>query len=416
MTTPLGTSVLALATTVHVALLLLRQHRSFPARAFAPLLLPSLAFSAQPWVLPSADWVLTTIAVHLVWFLACEALLRAPAVSAAGRTESPGRLELAAAPSPVPGPLSANATPAARLPSATVAPVLAVIEESESIRTFRLARPQGFAFTAGQFLTVRVQVDGKPIARCYSISSAPEASGFLEISVRCQGKVSGVMHATLRPGSQLTIARPAGRFVYPKDDERPLVLLAGGIGITPLLSMLRHGLSAQPGRPIALLYSARTVADLAFADELLLLGRRHPQLAVHLLATRERPEAPFLHGRIDGETIARLVPGAAEAITMICGPQAMIDALTKALHELGAPAGQVRSEAFAPAAAAREGAVHVTTPSREEVVAGPRTIFTLTLARSNLVVPVSRRETLLDAVEAAGGELPNSCRSGMCLT
>ena len=146
--------------------------------------------------------------------------------------------------------------------------MLAVLEESPTIRTFRLARPAPFTFDAGQFLTVRVQVDGQAHVRCYSISSAPEATGYLEISVKRQGLVSGMLHATLRPGSSLLVKPPAGRFTYPAGDDRPVALVAGGVGITPLISMLRHGVAADPGRPITLLYSARGRRELVFWDEL----------------------------------------------------------------------------------------------------------------------------------------------------
>ena len=99
--------------------------------------------------------------------------------------------------------------------------VLAVLDEAADIKTFRLARPEGCEFSAGQFLAVRVLIDGKPHVRCYSISSAPHTRGYLEISVRRQGLVSGTLHATLRAGSTLTINRPSGQFVYPQGDDRP---------------------------------------------------------------------------------------------------------------------------------------------------------------------------------------------------
>jgi ferredoxin-NADP reductase len=121
-----------------------------------------------------------------------------------------------------------------------------------------MARPDGFSFKAGQFLSVRFSIDGKAVSRCYSVSSAPESTGYLEISVTRQGLVSGMLHATVRPGSLLDVIHPAGAFVYPADDHRPITLIAGGVGITPLMSMLRHAVQADPTRPMTLLYSVRT--------------------------------------------------------------------------------------------------------------------------------------------------------------
>ena len=159
--------------------------------------------------------------------------------------------------------------------------VLSVFDETPVIKTIRVARPEGFEFEAGQFVTVRIRVDGKEYARCYSISSAPCVRGYLEFSVRRQGLVSNALHATVRPGASLFVKAPAGAFRYPAGDDRPIVLLAGGIGITPLISMLRHAVATEPTRPVTLLYSARTEADFAFRDELVTAARRHPQVRVY---------------------------------------------------------------------------------------------------------------------------------------
>ena len=99
--------------------------------------------------------------------------------------------------------------------------------------------------------------------------------------------------------AQLSVKGPVGAFRYPAGDDRPLVLLAGGIGITPLISMLRHAVSTDPMRPVTLLYGAHTDQDFAFRDELVRLARRHPQLHVHL-AVAGRFTAPRVYpGRID---------------------------------------------------------------------------------------------------------------------
>ena len=188
---PTPTSALAFVTTVHLGLLVLRKHR-LPAGGFPWALLPSLLFCASPWLFSSVVAVAVGLALHAAWFAACE--------------KRPSRE------APLTAPASREFTPLS---------VLAVLEESPTIRTFRLARPASFSFEAGQFLTVRVQVDGQAHVRCYSISSAPEATGYLEISVKRQGLVSGMLHATLRPGSQLLVKPPAGRFTYPAADDRP---------------------------------------------------------------------------------------------------------------------------------------------------------------------------------------------------
>ena len=232
--------------------------------------------------------------------------------------------------------------------------MLAVLDEATDIKTFRLARPDGFEFSPGQFLAVRVLIDGKPHVRCYSISSAPHMRGYLEISVRRQGLVSGTLHATVRAGSTLTINRAAGQFVYPQGDDRPLALIAGGIGITPLLSMLRHAVAADPARPITLLYSARREHDVAFHSELRVLAERHPQVRVVITLTQPTEPTRLRTGRLDAAMVRQFVPSPADTIFCLCGPGPMIEDLRAALADLGVPAGQVRYEQFETAVAASQ--------------------------------------------------------------
>jgi len=401
--TTMPSSVLALATTIHVSLLLLRQHRSFPGRLSA-LLLPSLALAAQPWFLGEPGWLVVGLALHVAWFVACEKLVHH---SLPPRPPSPARAAVPTSPG----------GGARRTSGFALLPVLAVVEETHEVRTFRLVRPEGFAFQAGQFVNVRVDVDDAPMARCYSISSAPETPGFLEISVRRQGRVSAALHKAVLAGSALAVKGPAGGFVYPEHEAGPVVLIAGGIGITPLLSMVRHGLASQPRRPVTLLYSARTGSDLAFHDELLSLARRHRHFRLAVTLTRDHDFAGLPNGRIDGAFVTSHVADVTASIFMMCGPHALISELTATLSGLGVPAAQIRFEAFEAAAAAREGAAGATVPAG--ALRGSRDSgdgYHLTLSLSKRTAVVGKRQTLLEAAEAAGVEIPNSCRAGVCLT
>jgi ferredoxin-NADP reductase len=412
--------VLALASTAHVSLLLLRRHRTVRAPARVGALVPSLALSAAPWLLPAPAWLAAGLAAHLGWFAACEKLFP--------RTAAPSRLARQSS-----GPLAtaATAAPAAALsspPPRTGAsdfqplPVLAVFQETEDISSFRMLRPESFEFAAGQFLTVRVQVDGKPLVRCYSISSAPEATGYLEISVKRQGVVSGTLHSTIRPGSMLAIKGPNGKFTYPAGDDRPIVFLAGGVGITPLMSMFRHAVAAEPMRPVRLLYSVRNEQHITFRHELDWIAERHPQAKV-VVVTSEGP-FPIGHfaGRINETLVRQFVPDLAGSIFMICGPGPMMDGMRQMLALLGVPEPQVRHEAFEAAIAmskdesapaARAVPQRAAAPAPGAVAgAGPR----LTLRQSGVTVTVQREQSLLEAAEAAGAAIPSSCRAGVCMT
>ena len=313
-----STPFLAVATTVHLAMLLLRMHRNPAGRRYDALLLPAAVFAITPWLFPTAGGVAARIAAHLAWFVACDRLVPRPPAPVH---------QAAASPPPRPALPAVNTRPAPTPGAWVKVPVVAVLRETPDITTFRMARPDGFDFKAGQFLTVRFWIDGKTVSRCYSVSSAPEATGYLEISVKRQGLVSGLLHATVRPGSLLDIMRPAGGFVYPSDDHRPITLLAGGVGITPLMSMLRHAVQADPTRPVTLLYSVRTQHDVAFRDELAWLARRHRQAKVVVTTSDEPPSAEFLSGMINRELLTSQVEDLQDNIFLLCGPPPMIKAM-----------------------------------------------------------------------------------------
>lgn len=372
---PVQTSVLALLTTLHWAIALLRHYRS--AKGFRLTILPSIVFATLPWVLSTPLWLAAGLVAHLAWFIACEALLPA---------------------TPPPPPPPPRAAPKKK--GFQPLPVLASIAETPEIRTFRIARPPDFAFRAGQFVMVRVKIGDTALVRCYSITSAPETPGYLEIGVRNQGIVSSHLHETVRPGSMLEVNGPGGAFVYPAGDK-PIVLLAGGIGITPLLAMLRHGLLCEPSRPIALILSAKTIDRIPFREELQMLERRHPRFRLVLTLSEGSGQPLFLSGRIDRATIERVVRDPRACVYMICGPLPMIEEMRRVLDSLAVPQEQVHFEKF-------EAAVSLATTGAARAH--------LTLRKSNRTIAVGEGQTILDAAEAAGASIPSLCRVGACAT
>jgi ferredoxin-NADP reductase len=387
-----ASSILALATTAHFGLAMLRNHRSPSALPVSPLTFVSLVHSALPWVLPSLPGLVLGFGIHGVWFAVCEGL---------ARKQTP-RV-----------PRVPDRSPAASRRNFVQVPVLAVVDETADIKTIRIARPEGFEFEAGQFLTVRVRVDGKDYARCYSVSSAPDVREYLEISVKRQGLVSNALHAAVRSGATLAVRSPAGAFRYPSGDDRPILLLAGGIGITPLMSMLRHALATEPHRPVTLIYSVQTEADFAFLDEIESAARRHPQLRVQLAASR-RSSKPWVYpGRIDEALLRAAAPAAAQSIAFICGPTAMIDSMKALLAQLGVPPAHVRHEIFQQAIAASAGHTAAGVGVRSVDRSAARRMV---CSRTGKEVAIGRGQTLLEAAEAGGVAIDSLCRSGVCGT
>ena len=387
-------------TTLHLAMAIVRRHRA-GGRLFNPFVLPSFVFAATPWLLTTPLALAVSTAAHVVWFAVCEFM--APPVT----TATIDRSRTATA--------KAATTSSAPTSGFVSTPVLAVLEEATDIKTFRVARPNGFTFNAGQFLAVRVDVAGKPHVRCYSISSSPEAQGYLEISVRRQGLVSTTLHATLRSGSTLTIGQPTGQFLYPGGDDRPLALLAGGIGITPLLSMLRHAVLRDPTRPVTLLYSARSRDDAAFIHELSLIAERHPQVHVAVTFSGGTAPSPWRTGRIDTAMLRQFIPHPAHTIFCVCGPAAMMAAMDQLLRAEGVPADQIRSERFETAVAATL-VNTAAAPTSALEAASHRGEYQVTFANSGRTARAGSSHTLLDIAEMEGVPIASSCRSGVCLT
>lgn len=436
-------SLLAFVSSLHVGLALLRYHRSGTGAVGVLLVSISTLFVGLPWLAATPLELVLGVGAHIAWLGGAEVIdrrvraRREAAAAAAKAAAAPPTLRVvgprASAPAPEPP------APAPRPSGFTPLPVIGVVDETADIRTFRVARPDGFDFQAGQFIAVRVRIDQKDHVRCYSISSSPEAPGYLEISVKRQGLVSSALHATMRTGGVLHARPPAGTFVYPEGDDRLLVLVAGGVGITPMISMLRHGLATEPQRPFVMLHAARAVSGLAFADELKMLSRRWRSF--QWLPAVSSPGAPsFCYpGRLDAHAITAAVPQPADALYYMCGPSSMIDGVRATLLALGVPDAQVRFERFeaaiaavgaqsAAAAAAQAaggghghaggGARRVNGSSAR--VAGAATATkgsnVITFSRSNQTHHATHRDTLLDAAEACGVTIPSLCRAGVCGT
>ncbi len=415
-------SVLAFITTIHLALVVLRVHRSRLSGPFNFVTLVSVLFAASPFLMPSIEGLVTGFVAHLVWFGACEYLLPTATLDAAA-----GRPTAAAVPAPRPrvpvtrpvaGPAPASRSaepPPARQNNFVLCPVLNVIAETPDIRTFRFARPEGIEFSAGQFIAVRVRAEGKEHVRCYSVSSAPATRGYLEISVKRIGLVSGTLHATMRPGSMLAVKAPAGAFAYPSGEDRPLVLIAGGVGITPLVSMLRHAVDTEPTRPVSLFYSVKTEADVAFREELTWLANRHPQVQVILAVTGEAPPSGMFSGRISDTLLRTTVPDIADASCFLCGPPPMIDRMTGLLGELGVPRPQIHFEVFNPAVAVAAGLPPENQGAADQGPA-PSAGYDATFERTGVTARVPGTQTLLEAAEGSGAPIPSLCRAGVCGT
>lgn len=294
--------------------------------------------------------------------------------------------------------------------------VVGLFRETPSVRTFRLALPEGgpipFAYRAGQFLNLSLQIDGRRVSRSYTIASPPTRDAYVELTVKREdnGHVSRFLHDMLMAGHAVTVSAPAGRFTFDHDSAEAVLMIAGGVGITPIMAILRE-LTDQswPGK-IDLIFSVRSEADVIFADELRLLSSRHPNLKVHITITRDAPpDWSGPRGRITAELLKMLVPDVATRPAFVCGPDAMAAGVREVLIGLGVPTNRITLESFTPAAA---------TPAEDNSPDIPdgTAAATVTFARSDLSAPIPSRKTVLDVAESVGVPIDYQCRSGICGT
>jgi ferredoxin-NADP reductase len=277
--------------------------------------------------------------------------------------------------------------------------VVAVIAETPDVKTFVLRPNRAWrGHLAGQYTTVEVEIDGSRFRRCYSISSAP-GDALLTITVKRLpgGRVSGWLHDHVQEGSVLGLAAAAGDFVLPRPTPAKLLMLSGGSGITPIMSMLRD-LAAQRAMPdVVLVHHARFAEDVIFSAQLHELVARHRGLRV-LRCLSDGASSP---GRFDEEQLSRLVPDLAERETFLCGPPSLMKRVERLWAHVGA-SHRLRSERFAPPVA------RAPVASREQTI-------TVTLSRSGRSFAASSG-TLLEQLERAGERPRFGCRLGICRT
>lgn len=302
-----------------------------------------------------------------------------------------------------------------------------IVEESQSIRSFYLEPIDGVGlprFEAGQHLPVRFCLsEGQtPLVRTYSLSSAP-SDDFFRISVKRDGRVSTHLHERIREGDLIETRAPQGRFTVKPDERRPLVLLAAGVGVTPLLSMLREviyeGERIRRTRPTWFIQSARSLADLGFRDELYELATRAKDSvrALRLLSQPEdhaREGEDFeLAGRVDVELLKGLLP-LDDYDFYLCGPGAFTQALYDSLRALRIGDDRIHAETFGPSTLVRQR--DQLTPAREQVPAAQSPVKVVFAASAKEARWEPGGGSLLELAESRGLNPEFSCRGGSCGT
>ncbi|KQU87354.1 oxidoreductase [Mesorhizobium sp. Root102] len=216
---------------------------------------------------------------------------------------------------------------------------------------FQPSRP--FAYRAGQHVDVRLTApDGYQARRSYSIASAPETNDVIELAIEKldDGEVSPFFHEVAAIGDEIELRGPlGGHFVWPEDENGPLVLVGGGSGVVPLMSMVRHRAAQNSSVPVVLVFSARVWDEVIFRDELITLDDRQHGFDLVLTLTREAARRPADYSRrVDVAMMAQAMARLPEppGLAFVCGSNAFVSAAAQALIDAGVAAQNIRTERY----------------------------------------------------------------------
>ena len=291
--------------------------------------------------------------------------------------------------------------------------VRAVIDETHDTKSIVFDVPEAlaeqFSYRPGQFLTLRLPIEGRYVPRCYSMSSAPALDDALRVTVKRvdKGRGSNWVCDKVRVGDSIELMPPSGLF-SPKNLAQNFLLLAGGSGITPVFSILRTVLKQHQGN-VVLFYANRDERSVIFRKDLQQLAAEYPDRlqVVHWLDSVQG--APS-----QKQLTAWAKPWVGDAgQAFICGPGAFMDAAQAAMIEAGMPADQVHVERFV-SLPDEEMLQQMQEAAASEVAAVDEAVVQLRLDGEEYEFTCSGNETILEAGLRAGVNVPYSCQAGMC--
>lgn len=320
------------------------------------------------------------------------------------------------------------APPPVKRPWKGVLRIKAIFDETPTVKTFRLMEPNlgsiPFTFLPGQYASITSEIHGQKVRRSYTISSSPTQRDYIELTVKREdhGLESRHLHDHAETGDLLEISAPAGSFFFTGKEADGIVLIAGGVGITPMMSVLRDLTDRSYGYEIHLIHGVRTPADLIFREECAYLASRHPNVTIlSIVSSAEGTDWKGPVGFITADFIAGCVDDIGKRRIHLCGPPPMMDAVKAALEELHVLPDQVKTEEFAPP---KGGPVPDKEPDDEppappadaagDGAAPPSAQATVNFSKSGKSGNLAPDQSVLEAAEAIGVVIDFECRVGTC--
>jgi len=287
-------------------------------------------------------------------------------------------------------------------------------EETPDVKTYTFQAPDAarFSFKPGQFITLAVDIDGRPHHRAYTIASSPSRPFSLELTVKAipGGRVSNWLSDHLGVGDTLEALAPQGAFNLFDIPAQKYLLLSAGSGITPMISISRWLRDLHADADIHFVHSARSAGDRLFADELETMAGEQPGFSLSWMLSQDTAGGVNRYGRLTLELLAARVPDLHLRTVLICGPAPYMAAVRQMLEQAGFDMNRCFQESFGDSAGTGEPSTDDGKPQGGK----PTTGYQLSVSGHGQALQVEPGATVLDALERQGLPVIAACRAGVC--
>ena len=269
-----------------------------------------------------------------------------------------------------------------------------------------------FTFKAGQYITLKIEIEGNEVRRDYSLCVSPK-SGELKVAIKevNEGTFSAYANNTLKVGDTIEVAPPKGRFIFEPNDSKTknIALFAAGSGITPILSIIKCALEEEVYSKVILVYGNKTPKDTMFLNELLELQHAYKDRFSIQFVFSQQDEDDAIFGRIEKSTVNYVMKNKHKHVDVdafyLCGPEAMIHTVKDVLTEHDIDKARIHFELFK---AARPAEV------KDDVIVSGKTQITITVDDETTTFEMSQKQTILEAALDEDLDAPYSCQGGIC--
>ncbi|MBB3062001.1 hybrid-cluster NAD(P)-dependent oxidoreductase [Microbulbifer rhizosphaerae] len=299
-----------------------------------------------------------------------------------------------------------------------------IIRETWDVKTFcfNAEQPVMFFFKPGQFVTLELEIDGEQVMRSYTISSSPSVPYSFSITVKRVpgGRVSNWLHDNLKENDELAVHGPVGNFNCIDHPAEKVLLLSGGVGVTPVMSMARWYFDTNTDVDIAFIHSARTPNDIIFQRELEHMCSRVPNFNLSVICERIEIGQAWngYRGYLDKVKLELVVPDYLSRRIFCCGPTPYMNAVRSMLVDSGFDMNLYHEESFGatPTAVTRDALEQAEIAVREAEEVLDSELFTVEFTQSGMSVQVAPGETVHAAANRLGLNIPKACGVGICGT